>query len=332
MPVAMRIPNAKQAVDDECDKLANGTHACSQTGRPAKTAAWDIHSVRPKAEVQAEAKRLGITTHFGSLMDLCHEKHSELAKSDADRIYKGRVVFRGDQVRDENGFYAVFSEQSASASQMAAAKFMDAIARFPGNDGEDSDARAAYTQVELADVPNLLNRHNKDTQADTWITLPKNRRPQSWDNIQDPVCLLKRNLYGHNLAGLIWEKHCHKHVYAAGFQKVPGWECLFVHKTMTVFLSIYVDDFRMAGQAANLPVMWELLRRGLDLDPPTKSATNTYLGCNQQVTTVTDQTIQSKTELFQRLLHPEPSPITTEETTQTKPKKKSTPKRHQLQK
>ena len=60
-------------------------------------------------------------------MDLCHEKHSEQAE--AMRRYKGRVVFRGDQVRDEDGFYAVFSEQGTSASHMAAAKFLDAIAR-----------------------------------------------------------------------------------------------------------------------------------------------------------------------------------------------------------
>jgi len=39
-------------------------------------------------------------------MALCHQKHSEL--SEELRRYKGRVVFRGDNVRDEEGFYAVF--------------------------------------------------------------------------------------------------------------------------------------------------------------------------------------------------------------------------------
>jgi hypothetical protein len=250
MPIAMKTPKAKQAVDDEWDKLSQPIPACPRTGKAAKCAAWDLSSVRPKAEVQAEAKRNRTTAHFGSLMDLCHEKHSELNHPPDQRVYKGRVVFRGDQVRDENSSYAVFSEQSASASHMAAAKFLDAIARFPGNDGEDSDALAAYTQDELAAVPALLG--GTTTCPPTWITLPKHRRPASWDSIQDPVCLLTRNLYGHKLAGLIWEKHCHKHVLAAGFTKIQGWECLFVHKTMQVFLSIYVDDFRMAGKASNL--------------------------------------------------------------------------------
>ena len=36
---------------------------------------------------------------------------------------------------------------------MAAAKFLDAIARMPGNEGESNDAISAYTQVLLADAP-----------------------------------------------------------------------------------------------------------------------------------------------------------------------------------
>ena len=71
-------------------------------------------------------------------MELCHEKHSELPES--LRVCKGRVVFRGDQVRDESGFFAVFSEQGTSASHLAAADFLDGVARITGNDSEDSDA------------------------------------------------------------------------------------------------------------------------------------------------------------------------------------------------
>ena len=81
-------------------------------------------------------------------MPLCHVKHSELAEE--FHSHKGRVVFRGDNVRDEQGHLAVFSEQGTSASHIAAAKFLDALARFHGNDGEDSDAMGAYTQAEHA--------------------------------------------------------------------------------------------------------------------------------------------------------------------------------------
>ena len=106
---------------------------------------------------------------------------------------------RWDQVRDETGFYA-FSEQSASASHMAAVKFMDLIGRFPGNASEDSEAIKAYAQVTLSSIEELIG---EDVQAETWISLPRERKPKWWDKIIDPVCPLLRNLYGHPLAGLI---------------------------------------------------------------------------------------------------------------------------------
>jgi hypothetical protein len=73
----MKTPTAKKAVDEELPKLSQDTPSCSRTGKAAKCGAWDIVSVRPKADVQAEAKRKGTATHFGSLMDLCHEEHND---------------------------------------------------------------------------------------------------------------------------------------------------------------------------------------------------------------------------------------------------------------
>ena len=140
---------------------------------------------------------------------------------------------------------------------------MDFIGRIPGNASEDSDAVKAYTQVRLDSLTELLG---EDVQAETWITLPRERRPKSWDKIENPVCPLLRNLYGHPLAGLIWEKHCQKYILDAGFEKIPGWECLFVHRIKKLFLSVYVDDFRMAGQKENLSNMWQVLRKHLTLE------------------------------------------------------------------
>ena len=70
---------------------------------------------------------------------------------------------------------------------------LNAIARTEGCDGEEADASGAYIQAELEG-------------PETWVTLPKNRQPASWAGIKDPVVPLLRNLYGHPLAGLIWDK------------------------------------------------------------------------------------------------------------------------------
>ena len=75
-----------------------------------------------------EARTKGAKVHFASLMDICHLKIAEL---DTKRQkYKGRVVLRGDIVKDSES-YAVFTEQGLSASQMTAAKVMDIISRLP---------------------------------------------------------------------------------------------------------------------------------------------------------------------------------------------------------
>ena len=104
-----------------------------------------------KAEKSAVLELTGDapTVHFGELMELCHEKHSELPPD--QRGYKGRVVFRGDQVKDEQGYWAVFNEQGASVTHLSAGTILDAIARMPGCDGGDADEASGL-------LPNLEGR------------------------------------------------------------------------------------------------------------------------------------------------------------------------------
>ena len=117
MPQAMKIPAAKAAVDKEWEKLE-------------KNSAWNLTKVKSKKQVIDEARTAGATVHFASLMDICHLKNAELEAK--HQKYKGRVVLRGDIVKDNSGSYAVFTEQGSSASQMTAAKIMDFISRLPG--------------------------------------------------------------------------------------------------------------------------------------------------------------------------------------------------------
>ena len=116
-----------------------------------KFSAWNLTKVRSKREVIDEARAKGAKVHFASLMDKCHLKNAELEAK--HKKYKGRVVLRGDIVKDESGSYAVFTEQGSSASQMTAAKVMDIISRLPGCDGQAADAVSAYTQVTMEDAP-----------------------------------------------------------------------------------------------------------------------------------------------------------------------------------
>ena len=82
--------------------------------------AWQLEKVKSKKEVIKEARTNNNKVHFASLMDLCHLKNSELEPQ--FQKYQGRVVLRGDIVKDDSGVHAVFTEQGSSASQMTAAK------------------------------------------------------------------------------------------------------------------------------------------------------------------------------------------------------------------
>ena len=88
-----------------------------------------------------------------------------------DQKYKGRVVLRGDIVKDDSGSCAVFTEQGSSASQMTAAKIMDIISRLPGCDGQAADAASVHTQVimehapKLLKIPNGMSKHLDSTSS-----------------------------------------------------------------------------------------------------------------------------------------------------------------------
>ena len=65
MPQALKIPAAKAGVDKEWEKLE-------------KIRAWQLTKVKNKTELTDEARTKDHIDHFGSLMDLCHLKSSEL--------------------------------------------------------------------------------------------------------------------------------------------------------------------------------------------------------------------------------------------------------------
>ena len=162
--------------------------------------AWQLTKVRNKKEVIDEGRKEG-------------------CKFILRQKYKGRVVLRGDIVKDDSGSYAVFTEQGSSASQMTAAKVMDIISRLPGCAGQAADAVSAFTQVKMEDASKLLKIPESEC-PDIWIRLPRHQWPKSWSSMEDPVVTLERNLYGHPLAGLLWERQFETTLLKHGWEKV----------------------------------------------------------------------------------------------------------------
>ena len=151
-------------------------------------------------------------------------------------------------MKDDSGSCAVFTEQGSSASQVTAAKVMDIISRLPGCAGQGADAISAYTRVKMEDATIIVKKEPKSECPGIWIRLPKHKWPKSWSSMEDPVVPLGRNLYGHALEGLLWERQFEKVLLKYGWEKVQNWECSFVNREKGLFLSVYVDDMKLAGK------------------------------------------------------------------------------------
>ena len=154
-----------------------------------KIPAWDPTKVRNKSEVTDEARTKGTKVHFALLMDICHLKNAELETK--QQKYKGRIVLRGDIVKEDSGPYAVFTEQRSSASQMTAARVMDIISRLPGCSGQAADAVSAYTQVKNGRCSKITGKFpNRNVQIFGFVyhdVCGQNHGP----SMEDPVVLLE---------------------------------------------------------------------------------------------------------------------------------------------
>ena len=76
--------------------------------------------------------------------------------------------------------------------------------------------------------------------------------------MEDPVVPSEQNLYGHPLTGLLWEKQFEQVLIKYGWGKFPNWECFFVNREKGQFLSVYVDDIKLAGKKENIIPMWNI--------------------------------------------------------------------------
>ena len=230
---------------------------------------WDEGRVMEWRDVRRNARKQGKTVNVGLVFGIVVEKNFELDAGDPRRKYKGRAVFQGSNVRDQDGNWAIFQELGSNPATMEAARCADAYGLIEGHAVEQSDAEQAYTQAWLMGT-------------ETWVRLPRDQWPQAWIDagMQDPVCPLLLALYGHPDSGTDWERYSHAHVESVGFEPVDGWPSCFWHPDLKLFLVIYVDDFKLSGPRENLAKGWDLIKSGLKIEPP--GPLGLYLGCKHE--------------------------------------------------
>ena len=93
--------------------------------------------------------------------------------------------------------------------------------------------------------------------------------------------LLNDIFFGHSLAALLWARQVEEVLLELGWEKYKMGG-LFVHRKQGLFLSIYVDDIKMAGKQQHMAPMRKKLMKNVDLDEPTSFLDHVYLGCTQR--------------------------------------------------
>ena len=247
-------PEAKKALDVEWEKLrSKGT--------------WDEPRVKECKTVIAEAKAKGEKAHIARIFEACYLKGSELAVGDPSRKYKGRTVFEGNRVVDENYEQAMFAELGSSPASMEAGKIVDLYGSQPGFGKQQGDAKQAYTQALFEGIT-------------TWVRLPRDRWPKEWiGKYNDPLSPLILALYGHIDSGGLWENH-----FETGLRKnkwrplLKGiWQSVFFQDELKLLLVVYVDDLKLAGPTANLAKGWKNIESAIEIDTP--ESLGRYFGC-----------------------------------------------------
>ena len=118
--------------------------------------------------------------------------------------------------------------------------------------------------------------------------------------MEDPVVPLERNLYGHPLAGLLWERQFEKILLKHGWEKIPIWECLYRYIVKKgLFLSVYVDDIKLAGKKQHLDPMWKVLNNEVDLGEPASFLDHVCLGCSQRQCEISQDIVDNYRTMFE---------------------------------
>ncbi len=99
--------------------------------------------------------------------------------------------------------------------------------------------RAWYTKQ----IDNVLAYTQADVECELYMVIPKGFEPD--DDVQDYVLKLKKNLFGQEQAGRVWNQHLVNRLKEGSFISSEIDECIF-YKGKSAFV-LYTDDSILAG-------------------------------------------------------------------------------------
>ena len=77
---------------------------------------------------------------------------------------------------------------------------------------------------------------------------------------------------------------------------------MFVHREKGLFLSLYVDDIKLAGKKQNLDPMWKVFNKEVDLGEPTSFLDHVSLGCTQRQREISKDNVDNYRAMFESMI------------------------------
>ena len=227
----MKIPDVKAAVGKDLKKRET-------------IPALNLEDVKSKKDVALEAQRDKRKVHFATLMDLCHLNIAELETK--LQKYKDRGRAPGTHCKRR-----LWSLRSLHWTRLLC---------VPDDCRKNNWLYCKMTRLWWISSWCSICAHSGKIRGCSQIsrcldTSSRQICSEIMGNIEDPVITLERNLYGYPVAGLLWERQFEEALFELGWEKMPNWECTFVHRTQGLFLSVFVDDIKMAGKKEKMAPM-----------------------------------------------------------------------------
>ena len=200
----------------------------------------------------AEAKNEA-TIAIGKLMTIMSWKNAE---SESDGKLKARIVFLGNDVRDEFGLASEFQTIKVIPTTIAGLNINLAYGKRRGNKSTQSDVTKAYVQS------------GSDTLHPTFVELPRELCPDHLKGIDRPCARLKRSLYGHPESGGHWGRKFVQIMKDLGGHELKLFPSNFLIPKWGLLVMLYVDDIVISGPEQNHCEFWDACGKRLTFDTP----------------------------------------------------------------
>lgn len=214
---------------------------------------WDDEDIHEVDVLKKEARDSNRLIHVAEIMAIGHIKNSE---SKEQSKLKVRLVFRGDDTRDQNNQLALFRELKSIPATLATIHVVLWFGLRPNHKVTIADARKAYLQAPLG------------TEVPTYVILPRETWKPNWvGRFRRVAARLRKAMYGHPTSGDDWGDYLDRVVVIElQGERVEGWPSLWYIKSCEVLVAAYVDDLVVAGESQSVDLFWELLADHIQVD------------------------------------------------------------------